>query len=161
MPQTASPPQNAFFEDFEIGHRMVTQGRTITETDIVNFAGLSGDYHPLHTDAQYAAGHHFGQRVAHGLLGLSITTGLAMRMGILNESIIAFRELTCKFSKPILIGDTVHAELTITGHKPMPRLGSGLVELEVKLYNQHGEPVQIGTWTVIAKMRAAPEAQND
>lgn len=157
MSEIQSPPPNAFFEDFVIGQRMITQGRTITEADIVHFAGLSGDYHPLHTNEHYAATQHFGRRIAHGLLGLSVTTGLSMQLGILRESVVAFRELTCKFSKPIFIGDTIHAELTITGLKPMPRLGSGLVELDVKLYNQHGEIVQIGTWTVIAKMRAGAQ----
>lgn len=145
--------QGAYFEDFRVGQEWHTQGRTITEADVVMFAGLSGDYHPMHTDAVFASGQYFGQRVAHGLLGLAVTSGLAMQLNVLQASLIAFRELTCKFSKPILIGDTVHAHLAIAQAKPMPRLGGGLVEFEVRLYNQRDEVVQVGTWAVISRSR--------
>ena len=147
------PPKDAYFEDFEVGHKMTTHGRTITEADIGAFAGLSGDHHPIHTDQVYASQQFYGQRVAHGLLGLSLATGLAMGLGILDQSMIAFRDLTCKFSKPIFIGDTIYAELLITSLKLMPRLGGGLVKLAVKLFNQDGDVVQTGTWSVLSRSR--------
>ena len=146
-----------YFQDFVVGQVLETPGRTITEADIVNFAGLSGDFHGLHTDEMYASQGPFGRRVAHGLLGLSITSGLAMGLGILQESVMAFRELTCKFSKPIFIGDTVHASMTVTKLKPMDRIGGGRVELEVKLYNQRDEVVQSGTWSVLVHCRPVAE----
>ena len=75
-----------YFEDYEIGDSVTTQGRTITEADIVNFAALSGDWNPIHVDAEYAKGGMFGERIAHGLLGLSVATGLAARLGFINET---------------------------------------------------------------------------
>lgn len=146
-------PRNAYFEDLQVGYELNTQGRTISEADIVNFAGLSGDYHPMHTDEVFAAQQQFGRRVAHGLLGLAVTSGLAMRIGVLSESLIAFRELACKFSKPIYIGDTVHARLVVARVEAMPRIGGGRVEFEVRLYNQHDEVVQSGTWTALVRSR--------
>ena len=82
-----------YYEEFQIGQQITTVGRTIAESDIMTFAGLSGDYNQLHTDAEYSRQSNFGQRVAHGLLGLSITSGLAMRTGILEGTVIAFREI--------------------------------------------------------------------
>ena len=99
-----------FYEDFHAGQKIVTVGRTITESDIVTFAGLSGDYNQLHTDAEFSRQGSFGQRIAHGLLGLSITSGLALRTGFLEGTVIAFREISeWKFTKPVFIGDTIHA----------------------------------------------------
>ena len=151
-----------YYEDFEVGQEMRTAARTITETDVVMFAGLSGDHHPLHTDAVYASEGPFGQRIAHGLLGLAIASGLAMQLGILQDSVQAFRELTCKFRKPILINDTVHVRMVVTKIKAMPRIGSGLVELEIKLYNQRDEVVLLGMWGVLVRsMRAAPSQKSE
>ncbi|MBN1139270.1 MAG: MaoC family dehydratase N-terminal domain-containing protein [Anaerolineae bacterium] len=150
-----SPPKDSYFEDFELGHEMTTQGRTVTGADIDAFAGLSGDRHPIHTDEAYASQQFYGRRVAHGLLGLSLATGLAMGLGILDRSIIAFRDLTYKFSNPIFIGDTIHAHLLINGLKPLPRLGGGLVKLTVKVYNQDDEVVQTGVWSFLSRSRAS------
>ncbi|MBN1933310.1 MAG: MaoC family dehydratase N-terminal domain-containing protein [Anaerolineae bacterium] len=151
--EIGSPPQDAFFEDFKVGHTMVTEGRTVTEADVINFAGLSGDFHPLHTSEAYAAKHLYGRRIAHGVLGVAIATGLAMSLGIINKSIIAFRGLTAKFSKPVFIGDTIYARFVITQLKPMPRMGGGLVEMESKVFNQCDEVVQTGTWSIISRLR--------
>ena len=88
-----------WFEQFDVGQRIITPGRTITESDIVTFAGLSGDYNQIHTDVEFSSKTPFGQRVAHGLLVLSIASGLAMRTGVLEGTVIAFREINnWKFS---------------------------------------------------------------
>ena len=142
-----------YFEDIEIGHVLETRGYTITEADIVNFAGVSGDYNPLHTDAVYASNSEFGQRVAHGALGFSIATGLSYQLGFLEGTIIAFRSMTWKFSRPIFIGDTIHCEITVKDTKPMPRLGGGNVVLGIKVINQAGQVTQQGDWTVIIRSR--------
>ncbi len=139
-----------YYEDFHEGQQIVTVGRTIAESDIMSFAGLSGDYNQLHTDAEYGARSPFGQRIAHGLLGLSITSGLAMRTGILEGTVIAFREINgWKFTKPVFIGDTIHAELKVTETRPYPRLNGGSVSIDFDVRNQRDETVMRGTWTVI------------
>ncbi len=145
-----------WFEEFQVGQQFSTPGRTISEGDIVSFAGLSGDYNQIHTNAEFAAGTLFGKRVAHGLLGLSITSGLAMRSGILEGTVIAFREINgWKFSSPVFIGDTVHAVLSVVETKPVPRLGGGSVAIEVSLKNQRDEVTMKGIWTVIVASKPA------
>src|SRR4030043_2092813 len=94
-----------WFEEFEVGQQIITPGRTITESDIVSFAGLSGDYNQIHTDLEYAGATPFGQRVAHGLLGLAVASGLANRTGILEGTVIAFREINnWKFTRSAFMG---------------------------------------------------------
>jgi acyl dehydratase len=139
-----------YFEEFTVGQKIVTVGRTIAESDIFTFAGLSGDFNQIHTDAEFAKTTPFGQRVAHGLLGVAITSGLAMRTGVLEGTVIAFREINeWKFSKPVFIGDTIHAELTVSETKPLPRLGGGSVTIVFDVKNQKDETVMKGTWVVL------------
>lgn len=139
------------FEQFNIGDKVITVGRTITEADIVAFAGLSGDFNRIHTDAEYAAATPFGQRVAHGLLVQSIATGLAVRTGIIEDTVLAFRELSCKFSVPVFIGDTIHVELEVLETKAFRRLGGGNVLMKISVINQKNEVVQRGEWTMLVK----------
>ncbi len=139
-----------YFEEFSVGQKIVTVGRTVTESDVVNFAGLSGDYNQIHTDAEFSKTTPFGQRVAHGLLCLSIASGLAMRTGILEKTVLAFREISeWKFSRPVFIGDTIHVEMTITEIKAFPRLGGGLIVIMMDVKNQRNETTMKGTWTVL------------
>lgn len=140
-----------YYEEFESGETMESPGRTITETDVVLFAGLSGDYNQLHTDAEFARGTLFGERIAHGLLGLSIASGLGSRLGFLEGTALAFRGLEWKFSAPIKIGDTIRARFEVMEKKPMPRLGGGLISFKVTILNQRDETVQVGTWEIIVK----------
>ena len=149
MVKNMLPFKTAYFENLEVGHEFETPGRTITEADIVTFAGLSGDHHPLHTDASFAAKGPYKRRIAHGMLSLSIVSGLVMQLGILERSILAFRELTCKFSKPVFIGDTIYARLEVASTKAMRRIGGGLVNFQMKVYNQHEQIVQSGTWSIL------------
>lgn len=139
-----------YFEEFETGQTVKTVARTITESDIVSFAGLSGDFNQIHMDAEFSRGTPFGQRVAHGLLVLSIASGLAMRTGILEGTVLAFREITeWKFSKPVFIGDTIHVVLNVAETKPMARLGGGLVTINLEVRNQRNEMCHRGTWSVL------------
>ncbi len=144
-------PRGRYFEEFEIGEGIETAARTITETDVVLFAGLSGDYNPLHTDAEFAKGTLFGERIAHGLLGLSIASGLASRLGFVEGTTEAFTALEWKFRAPIKIGDTIHVRAKVRQKKEMPRLGGGFITFDVRLLNQRDETVQKGTWTVLIK----------
>ena len=153
---TEFEPRGMYFEDFEIGQQIVTAGRTITEADIMAFAGLSGDFNQLHTDAEFAQKTPFGQRIAHGLLVTSIASGLAAQTGILEGTTIAFREISeWKFSKPVFIGDTVHVVLEVIGLKPARRLGGGVVSIKVDVRNQRDESVMRGVWAVIMASRPA------
>jgi acyl dehydratase len=148
-------PRGHYFEEFELGHTVVSPGRTITETDIVTFAGLSGDYNQIHTDAEFAGQGMFGQRVAHGLLVLCVASGLAAQLGFIEGTVLAFRELTWKFSAPVFIGDTVHIQATVAALKAMPRLGGGSVTFDVEVKNQEDKVTQRGQWVVL--MASKPE----
>jgi 3-hydroxybutyryl-CoA dehydratase len=149
-------PRGRYFEEFNIGDKIITAGRTVTETDIVSYAGLSGDFNQIHTDAAYAGTQMFKQRVAHGLLGLSIASGLAVQTGFMEKTIMAFREiLEWKFSKPIFIGDTISVEIEVMELKAMPRLGGGSVNIKLTVKNQNDETVQQGTW--LALMLSKPK----
>jgi len=143
-----------WFEEFEVGQQIITPGRTITESDVVSFAGLSGDYNQIHTNAEFAGKTPFGQRVAHGLLGLSIASGLAMRTGFLEGTVIAFREINnWKFTNPVFFGDTIHAELNIIETKPIPRVGGGSLIIEIVVKNQHDDVTMKGTWTALVSSK--------
>jgi len=149
-------PKGLFFEEYEVGQSITSQGRTVTEADVVAFAALSGDWNAMHTDAEFAAKHPFGQRVAHGLLVLSIASGLAIRLGFMEETVLAFREMgEWKFSLPVFFGDTVRVQATVTETKSMPRLGGGLVTLKVQVLNQDDKVVQRGTWGVLVRGQGA------
>jgi len=139
-----------YFEEFETGQIITTAARTVTEADIVAFAGLSGDYNQIHTDAEFAKTTPFGQRIAHGLLVLSVISGLAVQTGFMEGTIIAFREVNeWKFSKPVFIGDTVHATLEITETKALRRLGGGAITIKLNVTNQHDDTVMSGTWIAL------------
>lgn len=139
-----------YFEEFETGQKILTTARTVTESDIVSFAGLSGDYNQIHTDAEFGKNTPYGQRIAHGLLGLSIASGLAMQTGVLEGTVLAFREINSwKFSRPVFIGDTVHVEMTVLEMKAMRRLGGGIVEINLDVKNQNEDTTMKGVWTVL------------
>jgi acyl dehydratase len=150
--QTLAVRKSLYFEEFEPGQSITSAARTITEADVVGFAALTGDWTSIHTDAHYAAQHPFGQRVAHGLLGLSIASALAARLGFIEDTVLAFREIgQWKFSLPIYLGDTIHLRATVAGTKPLRRLGGGLVTFKVEILNQDDKIVQRGTWGLLVR----------
>mgnify|MGYP006286055589 CR=1 FL=1 len=149
-------PRGLYFEEFEVGQRFVSTGRTITESDIVTFAGLSGDYNQIHTDAQFCEDSPFGERIAHGLLVLSIASGLVAQSGMIEGTVIAFREINnWKFIKPVFIGDTVHVATEVLETKFYRRLGSGKVEIELSVINQEDDVVMKGSWSVLMASQEA------
>ena len=148
-----------YFEEMAVGHVVESPGRTITETDIVFFAGISGNYNPLHTDAEYAKTTIFGERVAHGLLGLSVAGGLAWRTGLLEGTADALVGVDWKFRAPILVGDTIRLQAQISQKKEMRRLGGGFVIFSVILLNQRDQVVQKGAWTLLIRSRPAAEEE--
>ena len=143
-------PRGYYFQDFEVGQRFYSTGRTITENDIVSFAGLSGDYNQIHTDAQFAAGTPYGQRIAHGLLVTSVASGLIAQSGLIEGTVLAFREINnWKFAKPTYIGDTVYVAVEVIKTKSLRRLGGGAVEIAISVMNQNDDIVMKGMWTVL------------
>jgi acyl dehydratase len=146
--------QGMYFKELGVGMGWQTAARTVAETEIVLFAGMSDDWNPLHSDAEFAARSLFGQRLAHGTLGLVIATGLAARLGLIDGTAIAARgSREWKFKRPIFIGDTVHARVRVTEMEPVPRLGGGMVTPHVTLMTRRGEEVQAGSVIVGLKGR--------
>lgn len=148
-----------YLEDFEIGKTYESIGRTITEADVVNFAGLSGDFNPLHMDEEFGKATLFGKRIAHGALGFVINTGLSNQMGLYEGTTIAFLECSIKYMAPLCIGDTVHLCITptavIRGTKP----GRGILKQDTKLINQEGKVILDSPQVLMmmAKTKAAKE----
>ena len=139
-----------YFEDFTAGGIAVTRARTITETDIVNFAALTGDWYPLHTDIEYAKKGPFGERIAHGLLILSIANGL---MPLYDMAIVAFYGMDkVRFTAPTKIGDTIHVELEVVEKQDKGDIG-GVITLKEYVKNQRGENVALSTKKVLIAKR--------
>ena len=154
---TQEGPRGLYFEEFEVGQTMVTRGRTVTEADIVQFAGLTGDYNPMHTDAEYCKTSFMGERVAHGMLVVSYAMGQVYQLGIIEKTVLAFRGLEMKFSVPVTIGDTIRAELEVKETKAAARLGGGIVTVDMKIRNQDDKIVQKGTITLLVASQPEEE----
>jgi acyl dehydratase len=144
-----------YWEDFVEGQKFVTRSRTITETDVVMFAGLTGDYNPLHTDAEYAKTTIYGQRIGHGLLGLSVANGLRTSMGIAQGATIALLGLTWDFVGPILFGDTIHAVLAVAEKRETRQPDRGIIVWDIEVVNQRGEVIQKGQQKFLLRRRGA------
>jgi acyl dehydratase len=141
--RAVKPDYGVCFEDLEVGDEYQSPGRTVTEADIVIFAGLSGDYNVLHTDAEHMKASVFGERIAHGLLILSIQHGLLAR-SMPEPSGERFLGLKWKFKGPIKIGDTLHVRARIAAKKEADEPGWGVITMERQILNQRGEVVQEG-----------------
>lgn len=149
------PNTGLYFEDIEVGREVTTPARTVTEADIVHFAGLSGDFNPIHTDAELTRNTPFGQRIAHGLLGLSMASGLSSRKpGGEQHRIVAFLGLTWDFRKPIFIGDTIRVREIVAGKRETSKPGLGVVTYDMKVVNQRDEVCQEGQWNIMYQSRA-------
>jgi acyl dehydratase len=130
-----------YFEDYTIGEIRASRGRTITEADIVNFAGLSGDFVELHMNQEYARRGPYGRRIAHGALIFSISTGLMVQMTADHEAIVAFRGVDqLRFVAPVFIGDTIHVTKRTVEKNSKDGI-RGLVTFETAVLNQEGKPV--------------------
>ncbi|HYB19638.1 MAG TPA: MaoC/PaaZ C-terminal domain-containing protein [Thermodesulfobacteriota bacterium] len=142
-----------YYEDYHVGQEFVTKSRTVTEADVVNFAALSWDTNALHTDAEFAKKTPFGERIAHGMLGMVIHSGLSQMLGIMEGTLVAFLGMTWSFQLPIKIGDTVHVVQRVKEMRETSKADRGLVTFEKELINQRGEIVQRGTTTVLLARR--------
>ena len=140
-----------YFDDFSLGQTFVTRARTVTEADVVNFAGLSWDHNQLHTDKEFAASTQFGKRIAHGLLGVVMHAGLSYQLT--EDSILALLELTWQFKAPICIGDTIHVEQVVQDLRESSQGDRGILTFDKKIINQKDEVVQTGKTTLLLAKR--------
>ncbi len=142
-----------FYEDYEVGAEFQTTARTISEADILQFAALTGDWNRVHTDAEFCKQTEYGQRIAHGLFGLSLMEGLKYRMGHFDGSAIASLGWNVKFSKAIFIGDTLHVKVRIASKRETKKPGRGILSEDVELINQKGEVVTAAEHVVMLRFR--------
>ena len=140
-----------YFKDIQIGDKVVTRGRTVTETDFVLFAAVSGDWHPIHTDAEFAGQSQFGERILHGLGVLTLASGLLSPEHISDMAFIAFYGMDkVRFTAPVKIGDTIHVEWEIVDKQENDKY-TGVVSAKQSIRNQKGEEVAF----ILARMLIA------
>jgi len=149
-----SQPRGRFFDQLDVGQSFLSAGRTITEADVVHFAGLSGDYNPMHTDEVFASGTVFRGRIAHGLLVQSAASGLAWQIGLFDGTIAALKEMVIRFQSPVMPGDTIRLELEVAEKDPEPSARRGWVRFDARVRNQRGDPVIEGSWTTLMLRRS-------
>jgi acyl dehydratase len=142
------PPR--YFEDVEVGFRFETPCRTVTEADLAAFAGVSGDFNPLHTDAVFAAGTIYGERIAHGALVLSLATGLRQRAGLFDGTLLGLLEIrSWRFTAPVRIGDTIRVRNEVTELRPSSKPDRGVMVQRIEVLNQHDDIVNDGTFVML------------
>ncbi len=142
------------FDEFEVGAKYVSQARTVTEADVVTFAGVSGDFNPLHTDAEFGKNTPFGGRIAHGMLVVSIATGMAQWSGIFEGTTIALMEQVIRYKGAVKFGDTVHLEQEVLEKKETSKSDRGVVIFASRVLNQRDEIVVDGEWTMLMRRKS-------
>jgi acyl dehydratase len=143
-----------YWEDWEIGKEYVSASRTITEADIVHFAGISGDYNPLHIDEEYCKKTIFGTRIAHGPLVYSIAAGLLFQLHLYDDTLIAFLGFdSLKFTKHVIAGDTITAKISVLEKRETSKPDRGVMKRSLKVYNQNNEMVQDAVQAFLLKRK--------
>lgn len=138
-------PRGKFYEELEVGDEFLTPARTITEADVLMYAGLTGDYNPVHTDAEWCKENNiYKQRIGHGLMGLAYADGLIFRLGLFDGTGLATLNWNWDFKGPILIGDTLRAIAKITMKRETKKIERGIINEHVTLMNQRGEVIGEG-----------------
>jgi acyl dehydratase len=149
-------PNHLYFDDVEIGQEWASQGRTVTETDVVNFAGLSGDFNPIHVDHHFASQTPFRRPIAHGLLGLALGSGLIVSTPPMRTlAFLGIRDW--QFKNPIFIGDTIHAISKVIDKEARSRGRRGIITWQRRLINQEGKIVQEGITLTLVEGRTDRE----
>ena len=144
-----------YYEDLTEGQTFTSPARTVTETDLVSFAMLSGDWNAIHTDEEFARETFYGKRVVHGLFGLSMMTGLLDRTGLFGGSAIAMLGIRdWQFKAPIFVDDTLHFEMEIVSKRLTSGGDRGIIDRKFSLINQRGEVVQEGHIGLMLRLNA-------
>ena len=144
-----------YLEDFEINSPRTTRGRTIGEGDVSLFAGLVGDYNPLHVDEEYSRQSIFGSRVAHGPLVLSTAIGLMSQLNWIDGTALGLLGVSWEFHAPVKCGDTVHARVTPLEARPTKTPERGILKIGFEVLNQNEDVVQVGS--IVLLMRRRPQ----
>lgn len=152
-----STGRSLYFEDFEVGREFETAGRTITEADVVGFAGLSGDFSSLHMNETYASQSRFGGRIAHGLCGTVIASGLFVQLGLWDETAVAILSTSWTFKAPIFLGDTIRAHVLVDERRETRHKDRGIVRFEIDVINQDDAVTQAGDWVQMFLRRPKTE----
>jgi acyl dehydratase len=143
-----------YWEEWELGAEFESPGRTVTEADIVAFAGLSGDYNPLHINEEYCRNTIFGGRIAHGPLVYAIAAGLLFQLHLYDDTLIAFLGFeNLKFTKPVKPGDTIHARIKVLEKRETSNPDRGVMKRQLQVLNQRGEVVQEGIQAFLLKRK--------
>jgi acyl dehydratase len=147
-----------YFDDLDIGDEFTTVSRTVTETDIINFCGVSGDFNQLHTDIEFAARTPFGQRIAHGMCGMTIASGCLNRCGLIEGTTVAFQGIKeWVFKKPLFINDTIYVHIKVKDKKESKKPDRGLISFWMDVINQREEIVMEGQWDVLMSRKSEGE----
>src|SRR5262245_52071445 len=150
--------QHLFFDDIAVGQSWVSPGRTITEADIVNFAGVSGDFNPIHIDHEFARSTPFRRPIAHGLLVFSVASGLGVGVPLMRTlAVLSIQEW--HFRGPVFIGDTIHVQSEVVSIEPRSRGRRGVVTWRRQVLNQETKVVQEGTTLTLVEGRANLRAE--
>jgi acyl dehydratase len=147
-----------YYEDFEAGSVVTTRGRTVGEGDITLFAGLSGDFNPLHVDDSFCQETPYRGRIAHGPMTLAMAIGLMSQQNLIDGTTTGLLGLSWSFSAPVAIGDTIHALVSLKSKRPTRDGTRGVVILQLDVRNQAGKSVQLGEMTLMMLRRPAPQA---
>ena len=139
------------FSEFKVGDEFTTASRTISEADVVNFAGLSGDFNPLHTDEEFSKSTPFEGRIAHGMLSVAIATGLANQLGIFEGTTIALLSMIINYTGAVKFGDTIHLELKVVEKKETSKDDRGIVTFDTIVYNQNKVSIVEGKWILMLR----------
>jgi acyl dehydratase len=142
-----------YLEDFVLDRTLTTHARTIGEADVSLFAGLAGDFNPLHVDEEFAKQTEFGGRIAHGPLVLSMAIGLMAQLNLIDGTALALLDLKWEFKAPVKLGDTIRGRVTPVEKRPSRKAGRGVLVLRFEVENQRGDTVQTGAITLLMKMR--------
>lgn len=149
---------NLGWEDFPVGRNVTTGGVTVTESRLVQFAGLTGDMYPVHTDAHWAEQSPFGQRIAHGPLTFALAVGCMFQSRFYGDAIIAWLGADeIRATAPVYIGDTVHVFAAVTSSRPAKDALRGVIGLEYRVRNQRGEDVMVMSLTMLMRSRTGQD----
>jgi acyl dehydratase len=147
-------PRGRYFDDFRVGETFTTAARTVTEGAVEHFAGLSGDFNPLHTDEESARQGPMKGRIAHGMLVLAIATGLVNQLGLYEGTTLALLGMDrIRWTAPVKLGDTIHAVLTVKETRKSSKPDRGVLVVDVAVRNQRDETVCQAEWTTLMARR--------